>query len=63
MFPRGYIMKTHELACILLENANVDIVLQADPEGNYHYPLYGLEYTQYSIDDNVEKNVVILYPI
>ena len=37
-------MKSHELAKLLLENPDVELIMQKDSEGNGYSPLYGIEF-------------------
>lgn len=37
-------MKSHELAKLLLENPDCELIMQKDAEGNGYSPLYGIEF-------------------
>ena len=44
-------MKSHELAKILLENPDVELFLQKDPEGNGYRPMRGVDFNVLVTED------------
>jgi hypothetical protein len=45
-------MKSHELAKLLLENPDVELIMQKDSEGNGYSPLSGIEFDVVYIADS-----------
>ena len=43
-FDKGITMRSHELAKLLLENPDVELVCQKDSEGNGYSPLSGIDF-------------------
>lgn len=50
-------MKSHELAKILLENPDVELVLQADPEGNGYERVHGVDFDIVYVEGRCEAEV------
>lgn len=53
-------MRSHELAKMLLENPDVELILQKDAEGNGYSPLYGIEFDVVYVPDNSYSGDVYL---
>ena len=45
-------MKSHELARLLLEQPDVELIMQKDAEGNGYSPLYGVDFNVVYVPDN-----------
>ena len=45
-------MRSHELARLLLENPDVELIMQKDAEGNGYSPLSGIEFDVVYVADN-----------
>jgi hypothetical protein len=45
-------MKSHELAKLLLENPDVELIMQKDSEGNGYSPLSGIEFDAVYVPDS-----------
>ena len=45
-------MKSHELAKMLLENPDVELIMQKDGEGNGYSPLSGIEFDVVYVPDS-----------
>ena len=45
-------MKSHELAKMLLENPDVELIMQKDSEGNGYSPMSGIEFDVVYVPDS-----------
>jgi len=51
-------MKSHELAKLLLENPDVELIMQKDAEGNGYSPLRGIEFDVVYVPDSTWDGTV-----
>lgn len=51
-------MKSHELAKMLLENPDVELIMQKDAEGNGYSPLEGIEFDVVYVADTLYSGEV-----
>ena len=51
-------MKSHELARLLLEQPDVELIMQRDAEGNGYSPLYGVDFNVVYVPDNTWSGTV-----
>lgn len=50
-------MKSHELAKLLLEKPDVELIKQTDDEGNGYTPLHGIDFNVLVREDDYEYEV------
>lgn len=50
-------MKSHELAKLLLENPDVELICQKDGEGNGYSPLCGVDFDVVYVPDSTYSGV------
>lgn len=50
-------MRSHEFAKILLDNPDVELIMQRDPEGNGYSPMAGIDYNIVLVNGGWEYEV------
>lgn len=50
-------MRSHEFAKILLDNPDVELIMQRDPEGNGYSPMAGIDYNIILVNGGWEYEV------